>query len=85
MQSDNTADITWQLFSALSRRQVRAGTLAVHLHNTVSKVEVSRRVLVRKLTTEKLRQRLHLYFMDLVQLEPATAAGNDHRLARVLF
>ncbi len=85
MQSDNTADIPWQLFAAFSRRQVRARTLAVHLHNTVSKVEVSRRVLVRKLAAEKLRQRLHLYLMDLVQLEPATAAGNDHCLARVLF
>jgi hypothetical protein len=66
MQSDYTADIPWQLFAALSRRQVRAGTLAVHLHNAVSKVEVSRRVLVRKLAAEKLRQRLHLNFMDLV-------------------
>ena len=85
MQPYDTANITWQLFAALSCRKLSAWTLAVHFNDAIAEVEISGRVFVRKLATEKFRQCLHLNLVDFIKFKPAAAAWNDHRLASVLF
>ena len=66
MQSDNWADISRQLFAALSCWKVSAWIFSVHLYDQVSKVQISFWILVRELVAEKFRQSLHFELVNQV-------------------
>lgn len=85
MEPNYATNVSWQLLAAFSGRQVSTGTLTVHLDDAVTEIEIARWVFVRKLAAEKFRKSLHFDFMDLIKLEPATTAGDNHRPARILF
>lgn len=66
MEPYDATNVSWKLLAALGGRKVGTGTLAVHLNNAVTEVEVAGWVLVRKLAAEKFRQGLHFDLVDLV-------------------
>ena len=63
-----------------SGSQICLRFLSVHLNDRVSEIKVRNRVLVRELAAEKLRKALHLYLVDLVDIEPSRAARNHKRM-----
>ena len=83
MQTDYRANIARKALTAFWGCQIGSRLLSVHFYDGVAEVQIWDRVLVRKLAAEKLWQVLHLDLVDLVYIEPCTAAGNDERATGV--
>ena len=77
MQSYNGADVARKPLATLWGRQICHGLFSVHLDDRVAEVHVGDGILVWELVAEELGQILHLQLVDLIDVEPGTAAWDD--------
>ena len=85
MQSDDAADVPWELLTALRCWQVGIWVLSVHLDDVVAVVQICLGILVCKFIAEEFRQRLHLDLVDGLEIKPLGTAWNDEGLLLILL